>query len=93
MPGFLKEKEDSSSLIFANNGSELYTNNFYGFVYEPSNGSLTVKQINNKSDLIELPESSEPDYNDEYLYWIWSGPELDFTWNTSYGNRLIMEVK
>ena len=90
MPGFLKTKDISSNFILSN-GTEVYSEKFYGFEYDPATGGLTINEVDDKSEVITLPEV-DGSYDEKYIYWIWSGTELLFSWDESLGNRLIMEV-
>lgn len=92
MPGFLKTKDISSNFIFSN-GAEVYSEKFYGFEYDPATGGLTVNEVDDKSETIKLPATSEPTFNDKYLAWIWSGAPLTFSWDNTNYTRLLLEVE
>jgi hypothetical protein len=92
MPGFLKTKDISSNFILSN-GTEVYSEKFYGFEYDPATGGLTINEVDDKSEVIRLPATSEPTYFDKYLAWIWSGTELTFSWDTTNYTRLLVEVE
>lgn len=90
MPGFLKSKDISSNFIFSN-GTEIYSEKFYGLDYEETTSVLTINEVDDKSEIITLP-AQEESFDEEYLYWLWSGTQLKFYWDTTDPGRLLMEV-
>lgn len=90
MPGYAKPSVANKNLIFSN-GTEIYSNKFYGIHYDLITAKLTIQEIDNKSDIIVIPEE-EGNYDSNYLYWIWSGTQLKFNWGTIDTGSLIMEV-
>ena len=91
MPGYAKQTGGSSKSLVFNNGTQVYSEKFYGFIFDRFTGELSIKEVDNKSEIITIPEAEE-DYNSEYLYWIWSGTKLKFDWNEIEVSNLIMEV-
>jgi hypothetical protein len=92
MPGYAKNAGGSSKSLVFSNGTQAYSEKFYGFNIDLSNGRLLIKEIDNKSEIITLPED-EGVYTGDYVHWIWSGTKLKFAWGEGvYEDRLIMEV-
>lgn len=91
MPGYAKNAGGSSKSAVLSNGTQVYAEKFYGFYLNLSTGVLTVNEVDNKSEIITVPDS-EGDYDAEYLYWIFSGTKLKFDWDEAISTRLIMEV-
>lgn len=90
MPGFLKSKDVSSNFIFSN-GTEVYSEKFYGIDYEAITSVLTINEVDDKSEVITLP-AQEESFDEEYLYWLWAGTQLKFYWDETDPGRLLMEV-
>lgn len=91
MPGYARGTTSSKTFMLSN-GTEIYSNKFYGFKYNISTGLLTIDEVDNKSQVITLPDL-EGDYESEYIYWIWSGTQLKFEWDEgAESNRLLLEV-
>lgn len=91
MPGFLKTKDISSNFILSN-GTEVYSEKFYGFEYDPATGGLSINEVDDKSEVITLPET-EGNYNEKYIYWVWSGTQLNFYWDQEARSSLLLEVE
>ena len=91
MPGYAKNAGGSSKSLVFSNGTQAYSEKFYGFVFDRPTGTLFINEVDNKSEIITIPDAEE-DYSAEYLYWIWSGTKLKFDWNETDTASLIMEV-
>ena len=91
MPGYAKNAGGSSKSAVLSNGTQVYSEKFYGISLNLQQGDLLIKEIDNKSEIITIP-TEEENFNEEYLYWIWSGTKLKFYWDDEILSRLIMEV-
>lgn len=91
MPGYAKNTGGSSKSAVFYNGTQVYSEKFYGISLNLQQGDLLIKEIDNKSEIITIP-TEEENFNEEYLYWIWSGTKLKFYWDDEILSRLIMEV-
>ena len=99
MPGYAKDKGGSSKSLIFSNGTAAYSEKFYGFDIDEQTGNLTINEVDNKSEIISLPQDynslTSNDYvaNNDYREWIWSGTRLRFNWGQEeYSGHLIMEV-
>lgn len=93
MPGYARQSGGASKSAVFFNGTQVYAEKFYGFEYDPVTGGLIVNEVDDKSETIKLPATSEPTFNDKYLAWIWSGASLTFSWDTTNYTRLLLEVE
>jgi hypothetical protein len=92
MPGYAKNAGGSSKSLVFSNGTQAYSEKFYGIYLNLQGGELLINEVDNKSEIITIPDTEE-DYDAEYLYWIWSGTKLKFDWDDAPNqDRLIMEV-
>jgi hypothetical protein len=91
MPGYAKNAGGSSKSLVFSNGTQAYSEKFYGIYLDLAEGNLFINEVDNKSEIITIPDAEE-DYNAEYLYWIWSGTKLKFDWDEAETSSLIMEV-
>jgi len=91
MPGYAKQAGGSSKSAVFYNGTQVYSEKFYGISLDLQSGDLLINEVDNKSEIITIPDAEE-DYSAEYLYWIWSGTRLKFNWDEAITSRLIMEV-
>ena len=91
MPGYAKNAGGSSKSAVFSNDTQVYSEKFYGISLDLQQGDLLIKEIDNKSEVITIP-AEEENFNEEYLYWIWSGTKLKFYWDDEILSRLIMEV-
>ena len=92
MPGYAKSTGGSSKSLIFSNSTQINSEKFYGFFLNRSTGALTINEVDNNSEIITIPEEEES-YNEEYLYWIWSGTKLKFYWDQGADTtRLLMEV-
>ena len=92
MPGYAKNAGGSSKSAVFSNDTQVYSEKFYGFYIDQSDGNLYVKEIDNKSEIITIPQQ-EGTYTEDYVHWIWSGTKLKFAWGSgAYDGHLIMEV-
>jgi hypothetical protein len=83
MPGYARQTGGSSKSLVFSNGTQAYSEKFYGLIFNRFTGNLSI---------ITIPEE-EGSYNDQYIYWIWSGTKLKFDWDDAPNqSRLIMEV-
>jgi hypothetical protein len=92
MPGYARNVGGSSKSLVFSNDTQAYSEKFYGIYIDLQEGELLVNEVDNKSEIITIPEE-EGSFNEEYQYWIWSGTKLKFYWDEA-GNpsRLLMEV-
>jgi hypothetical protein len=91
MPGYARNVGGSSKSLVFSNDTQAYSEKFYGISLDLEAGELLINEVDNKSEVITIPDS-EGDYDNEYLYWIWSGTKLKFYWDAEAESRLLMEV-
>lgn len=91
MPGYAKNTGGSSKSAIFSNSTQVYSEKFYGISLDLQDGGLSINEVDNKSEIISIPESEE-DYSEEYLYWIFSGTKLKFYWDQQANSSLLMEV-
>lgn len=92
MPGYAKQTGGGSKTAVFSNGTQVYSEKFYGFIFDRINGNLSINEVDNKSEIITIPDV-EGDFDNEYQYWIWSGTRLKFYWDEENNpTRLLLEV-
>ena len=96
MPGYLISQSGGAgdSKVFSQESddfNEAYGKIFYGFKVNPSNGKLTVSEINDSTEIIRLPEEDKIDSTD-YRTWVWSKRRLLFSWDQSKKTNALMEI-
>lgn len=92
MPGYAKNAGGSSKSAVFYNGTQVYAEKFYGMYLDLEEGNLFINEVDNKSEVITIP-SVEESFDEEYLYWLWSGTKLKFYWDEgANSSRLLMEV-
>ena len=80
MPGYARNVGGSSKSLVFSNDTQAYSEKFYGIYIDLQEGELLVNEVDNKSEIITIPEE-EGNFNEEYQYWIWSGTKLKFYWD------------
>lgn len=92
MPGYAVPPVQNKPILIVEPDTieDLYDNVFYGMMYDPSEGRVTLEILREEED-ISIPASSTYLFY-EYAHWFSSSKSINFTWKESNKTHLFLEI-